>query len=153
MTIPRALAGALVAIVVTAGGGNVASAHEENAGTRAVDLVHQAIGILGNRPHDLDAARQKLEAARASRDQAGVDMTLVDQAGVALARGDVGGGLALLDRAVAETPGADRPLRLPPRGTRETVLLLASVATALLGVALAVRYRPPHRRRVRSVAR
>ncbi len=146
-----------------------AGAHGAGESKKAVELVQQAIALIVNKPGDLAAAEEKVNDALKAPDKAGVDLPSVEQAKTALESRDAHRGRALLERAIGAKPhlssveplaireipaeratGAEPGTKvatdpLPGRRGLETgdgALLLESLAVGVIGMGLAVRFRP-----------
>jgi hypothetical protein len=86
MRAARTVAAAILLVTVPAG---TALAHKSKLPSDALSLVRQAAALLAQDPKMQGEARERLEAALASKDVRGVDLTQVKQALDALAAGDI----------------------------------------------------------------
>lgn len=136
-----------------------ASAHGGDESQEGLLLVQQALGHLAHDGGHLgaDAALEKVDDALAASDQDGVDVATVQRAKAALTAGQVGpartllqdsikAGLAELPAATGNGTGTKFVLpAMPGRDNlagREWLFLGGSAALLVIGVGLAVRYRP-----------
>jgi hypothetical protein len=159
---------AIVTALIVAAGPAAADGVEES--DRSRDLVLQAIALAVNTPDDVAAIREKVGDALEAPKKKGVALNFVRQADDALATGKVHKGRSLLERSIGARPhrggGEPAPIREvgpPPKGAEpgralptdplpghsdfdasDWGVLLTSIAVALGGLALAVRYRPQH---------
>lgn len=137
-----------------------ALAHEGDSDQASV-LVLQAIGIIVNKPGDMDTIGDKVDDALKAPHKEGVNLTRVQAAKDVLDNGNMDQARTLLQQslqvggpmqATGEETGTTvvhDPLN--PRGhlaTGDWILLAISVLATLLGAWLAVRYRPPQSVRV-----
>lgn len=138
-----------------------ALAHEGDSDQASV-LVLQAIGIMVNKPDDMDEISDKIDDALNAPKKEGVDLAQVQAAMHALDNGTMDQARTLLQQslqggapmqaAVGEETGTTvvhDPLN--PRGHLaggDWALLAISVLVTLLGGWLAVRFRPPQSVRV-----
>jgi hypothetical protein len=120
-------------------------------------LVLQAIGIIVNKPGDMDEISDKVDDALEAPDQEGVDLAQVQVAKDALDNGNMDQARTLLQQSLQggapmqSAAGEDTGTTvvhdpLNPRGHLaggDWVLLAISVLVTLLGGWLAVRFRPP----------
>jgi hypothetical protein len=163
----RSALAAALALALTVATGTAAYAHGGEANVSASELVLTALAILEVHPAPAAAVEDKIADAQDAKDQSGVDLAVVKQAGEALDRGDVAQTKALLERSVGECPDADilyvndQPEKPPcivsahelsqPRravgGTSEVVILIVAAALALVGILIITH---PYVRRRRS---
>lgn len=138
---------------------SVASAHGEGEATEGYLLVQQALGHLA---HDttstgIELAMEKVDDALATEDQEGVDVAKVEEAVGALEAGQVDEARGLLQDSITQAldglPAATgnqtgTTLVVPGLPGRSGIdgqgwgFLVVSFALLLLGVGLAVRFRP-----------
>ncbi len=132
-----------------------ALAHEGDSDQASV-LVLQAIGIIVNKPGDMDEIGDKIDDALNAPKKEGVDLAQVQAAKDALDTGDMGQARTLLQQSLQggapmeaasgeETGTTVVHDSLNPRGHLaggDWVLLAISVLALALGAWLAVRYRP-----------
>jgi len=132
-----------------------ALAHEGDSDQASV-LVLQAIGLIVNKPGDMDAIGDKINDALNAPKKEGVDLAQIQAAKDALDKGDMGqahtllqqslqGGASMQAAAGEETGTTVVHDALNPRGHLaggDWVLLGISVLALALGGWLAVRYRP-----------
>ncbi len=138
-----------------------ALAHEGDSDQASV-LVLQAIGIIVNKPDDMDEIGDKINDALNAPKKEGVDLAQVQAAKDALDNGNMGqvrmllqqslqGGAPMEAAAGEETGTTVVHDPLNPRGHLaggDWVLLAVSVLALALGAWLAVRFRPPQSVRV-----
>jgi hypothetical protein len=137
-----------------------ALAHEGDSDQASV-LVLQAIGIIVNKPDDMDAIGDKVNDALNAPKKEGVDLAQVQAAKDALDNGNMDQARTLLQQSLQGGPmeatvGEETGTTvvhdpLNPRGHLaggDWVLLAISVLAMLLGGWLAVRFRPPQSVRV-----
>ncbi|MES2094856.1 MAG: hypothetical protein V4531_13755 [Actinomycetota bacterium] len=122
-------------------------------------IVQQALSYLVNDPgkSGTTEALMKVKEALAAKDQDGVDVSTLEEAGAALKAGDAAAGRTLLQDSITEAVTALKPAigvqtgtttmlaPLPPRGALtpvDWILLGLSVIFAAIGVALASMLRP-----------
>jgi hypothetical protein len=154
----RRLAATLVACLVgtwLAALASPALAHEGDSDQASV-LVLQAVGLIVNKPDDMDAISDKISDALNAPKKEGVDLAQVQAAKDALDKGDMDqvrtllqqslqGGAPMQAAAGEETGTTVVHDPLNPRGHLaggDWVLLAISVLALALGAWLAVRYRP-----------
>lgn len=110
---------AATALVFT--GARPAAAHEDDdENAKAADLVRQAIALIVNTPDDIDAINDKITDAGTAEDTSGVDLELVEQAGVAFGSGDLHEARALLERSIGAQPHLNEAEPPPIRETTPT---------------------------------
>lgn len=156
----RGFAALLAGLALTLLSAAPALANGSGESVVARELVSQALGLIANRQPTM-VVKEKIDDAIKAPVQAGVNRSLIMQAMGALDRGDVGTTRTLLERAMTAQPGAP-PTAAPVVGeeTGTTIvldelstrgdlqigqwaLLAGSLIVLVLGVVLAVRYRPP----------
>jgi len=89
---------AVLAVVV--GWAATAAADGGDEGTEASLFVQQAVALIANTPDAHDAIDDKISDAIEAPDQHGVDITLVEQAGIALEADDVHLARSLLEESI-----------------------------------------------------
>jgi hypothetical protein len=149
-----------------------ARADEPGESDEASVLVRQAIALIVNTPDDMEAIEDKIKDAQEVKNQEGVKIELVEQAGEALEQGDMHRVRSLLEQSIGARPhlGGD----VPPIGETSSlgsgalatgeqtgtnvaidplepkrgldggawVMLAVSLGLVLLGAWLALRWRP-----------
>lgn len=113
-TIRRVLLAGTVIAVITAVP-IPAAADGDGEADEARVLVLQAIALIVNQPHEEHAIEDKIEHAHEAPHQEGVDLGLVEQAGVALHDGDLERARELLQTSIGAGPyvgeGIPEPIR------------------------------------------
>lgn len=156
----RTCAAVLLAFLFLVGGvvaAPLASAHEGDPSAEGYLLVQQALGHLVHDPADVGPALEKIDAALAAPDQAGVSVAELQQAKAALQAGNVAQGRALLQGSIAVALSTLKPATgdqtgttvvldpLPPRGGltgADWGFLTVSMLAVLTGLLLAYVFRP-----------
>lgn len=155
----RCFAAAVTTLALVVSSAPAAWAHGEGETTEGYVLVQQALGHLA---HDtghvgIDQAMEKVDDALATEDQQGVDVAEVTRAKVLLEAHDVVQARQLLQQSIAaatsKLPAATGEMtgttivHLPLRGrddlsSSDWVVAGGSLLLALLGLGLAIRFRP-----------
>lgn len=134
-------------------------AHGAGETTESYALVQQALGYLAHStdPASVMQALGKVDDALATRDQYGVNISLLQQAKASLKAGRLEKGRALLQKSIQEAVSQLKPATGEDTGTHVVLsempgraglnggdwgLLGASVLLLLAGIVLGVKYRP-----------
>ena len=149
------LAVLLVGLWLTMTASSPAMAHGGKDSDQALVLVLQAIGYIVNKPGGMDDITDKVNDALDAPKKEGVDMAQVQAAKEALDKGDMDQARTLLQQSLKSAPmeaatGEDTGTTVVHDGLStqgklaggDWVLLVLSVLALVLGVWLALRYRP-----------
>lgn len=134
MRVRRTVLAVIVGSLLPLFGAAIASAHEGEGGEEgsARSLVQQALALLEAQPEMGELIADKIHDALDASDTQGVDLTLVEQADEAYDAGNVEEAIALLDRAIGETPPKDFAYLADERVLPSSAQRLSGPAMALL---------------------